>query len=166
MSVPKNLPSQSSVSLDRIDRKLISILQKDGRLSNADLAKAVHLTPTPCLRRVREMENSGLITGYKAVVDRRKVGFGMRAFVGITRDRDVDPHEMWRQIEVLPEIIGCYAVSGEFDLLLDVVSPDLDTFSNVLIEKLLAIPGVGQTRSIFVLKEIRSDAPLPVEALR
>ncbi|MGU7771613.1 Lrp/AsnC family transcriptional regulator [Burkholderia sp. MR1-5-21] len=162
----KAAPLQTGHTLDRIDRKLISLLQREGRLSNADLAKAVHLTPTPCLRRVRELENSQLIRGYKAVVDRRKVGFGLRAFVGITRDRDVEPHEMWKRIEVFPEIIGCYVVSGEFDLLLDIVAEDLDTYSNVLIEKLLSIPGVKQTRSIFVLREIRSEAPLPIEALR
>jgi Lrp/AsnC family leucine-responsive transcriptional regulator len=163
--MPKTAAAQARVPLDRTDLKLIRLLQKDGRLANADLAKAVNLTPTPCLRRIREMESSGLITGYRVTLNRRKAGFGIRVFVGVLRDRDVDRHQMWRHIELFPEIIGCYVVSGEFDLLLDVVAEDLDAYSNVLLEKIMKIPGVQQTRSMFILREITSDAPIPVDAL-
>lgn len=163
--MPKVPSSPSKPQLDRTDRKLLKLLQKDGRMPNADLAKAVNLTPTPCLRRIRDMESSGLITGYQVTLDRRKAGFGIRVFLGVLRDRDADRHQMWKHIKLVPEIIGCYVVSGEFDLLLDVVAEDLDAYSNVLLEKIMAIPGVRQTRSMFVLREITSDAPIPIEAL-
>ncbi|WP_102355885.1 Lrp/AsnC family transcriptional regulator [Pseudomonas sp. AD21] len=161
----KAQPSIAKLKIDRINRKILIELQKNGRTANADLAKLVNLSATPCLRRIRDMETSGLITGYRAIIDRKKAGFGFRAFLGIMRSRDSDRHVMWSQITQLPEVIGCYLISGEFDLLVDVVAEDLDSFSNVLLEKIIEIPGVRQTSTMIILRELVSGASLPMEAL-
>ena len=150
--------------LDKTNTKLVSLLQQNARISNADLAKAVHLSPTPCLRRVKELEASGVITAYRAIVDRRKLGYGVRAFIGVTRDKNFDRRKLWHHMTVFPEIVGCYVVSGEFDLLLDVVAKDLDAYSNSLLEKILSVPGVLNVRSMFILREMMSNVPLPLES--
>jgi Lrp/AsnC family transcriptional regulator, leucine-responsive regulatory protein len=155
---------KTTAFLDRTDKKLVSLLQQNARISNADLAKSVHLSPTPCLRRVRELETVGVITAYRATVDRRKLGYDIRAFIGVTRDKSVDRRQLWQHMTVFPEIMGCYVVSGEFDLLLDVIAKDLDSYSNSLLEKILSVPGVVQVRSMFVLREVTSNLPLPLES--
>jgi len=153
-----------TMTLDRTDRGLIELLQQNGRMANADLARAVHLSPTPCLRRVKALESTGVITGYRAIVDRRKLGFGVRAFVGVTRDKSVDRRQLWHRMTTFPEVIGCYVISGEFDLLLDVIAKDLDAYSNSLLEKILSVPGIIQVRSMFVMKEVTEDDTLPVDS--
>lgn len=149
--------ASDAAALDRIDRKMLSVLRRNGRMSNVDLAQAVNLSPTPCLRRLKSLERRGVIVGYRAEIDRRRFGFGVRAFIGVTRDRNVDRDCVWENITLFPEVIGCYTVSGEFDLLVDVVATDMDTYAGYLLERLMRIRGVLQVKSMFVLREADRD---------
>lgn len=153
------LPNRYKDGLDRIDRKILSALRRNGRISNLDLARSVHLSPTPCLRRVKALEEAGFIVGYRAELERRKLGFGVRAFVGIVRDKSLSKERLWEDLSLFPEIVDYFVVSGEFDLLLDVVSPDLDAYASYLLERLMKIPGVLEVRSMFVLRESSRERP-------
>jgi len=157
--------AQASVqSLDRIDRRILDLLQREGRMSNVELAKQVNLSPTPCLRRVHGLEESGIITGYRAMISRQKLGLGVRAFIGVRRDKAADRRKLWHHMTLLPEVMGCYVVSGGFDLLLDVLERDLEGYSNALLDKILSVPGVVHVESMLVLREVTANGPVPIPA--
>jgi Lrp/AsnC family leucine-responsive transcriptional regulator len=150
--------------MDRVDAQILSVLQEDGRITNADLAERVRLSPSPCLRRLRKLERDGVISGYHATLDRRRVGLGVTVFVEVK----VDGHsaEIAEQVERaladVPEVIAAHIVSGPADFLLEVVVADLDHYERLLIGSLLKLPGVSDVRSNFALRTIKSGAPLPV----
>jgi Lrp/AsnC family leucine-responsive transcriptional regulator len=151
--------------LDAIDRKILKLLQADGRLSNVDLAAKVHLSPPQCMRRVRALEDCGAIRGYRAMVDAEQIGMGVTAYVNLNihgdsknRVRDIE-----RLISSFPQIVECYAVSGDFDYLLRVSAPDLRSLGAFLTDQLQASPGVMGVRSMIVLEEIKASSPLPLE---
>lgn len=152
--------------LDSIDRRIISELQRDGRLAIVDLADRVGLSSTPCLRRVKRLEADGLIRRYAALVDAKAMGLGTQALVQVTLDdhseRVVEAFEA--AIRQRPEVIACYAVTGEMDFLLQVQVADLEAFSDFALKALLRMPGVKGTKSSFVMQTIKSDlawAPMP-----
>lgn len=149
--------------LDATDRKILAVLQADGRISNVELAAKVHLSAPQCLRRVRALEDSGVIRGYRAVVDGERLGFGVTAYVNLNihgdsknRVRDIE-----RLISSFPQIIECYAVSGDYDYLLRVSAPDLRSLGAFLTDRLQASPGVSGVRSMIVLEEVKAASPLP-----
>jgi len=150
--------------LDEADRRILSALQSDGRLSNVELAQRVGLSESPCSRRVRRLEEAGLIEGYRAVLSRPKLGLGLTAFVGVK----VGPHDHIEEqtfataVTALPEVISCHLVSGDMDFLLQVVVPDLAAYERFLIGTLLKVPGVRDIRSSFAMRAYKSDAPLPL----
>jgi Lrp/AsnC family leucine-responsive transcriptional regulator len=151
-------------SMDPVDAQILSVLQADGRITNAELAERVRLSPSPCLRRVRRLERDGVISGYHATLDRRRVGLGVTVFVELK----VDGHsaEVTEQIERaladVPEVVAAHIVSGPADFLLEVVVADLDHYERLLIGRLLTLPNVSDVRSNFALRTIKSGAPLPV----
>lgn len=150
--------------LDAIDRRIIATLQADGRLSNVDLADAVGLSPSPCLRRVKRLEAEGYITAYRAVLGRAKVGLGFTVFVGVKIEGHADTRAdtMQETIAAMPEVVAFHMVSGEADYLLEVVVPDLEHYQRFLLDRLLAIPIVKEVRSNIALQTIKAGAPLPL----
>jgi len=151
---------------DEIDRKIIAALQADGRLPIVDLANQVGLSATPCQRRVKRLEEEGLIVRYAALVSPAAMGFGLQALVEVTledhSEKTVEAFEA--AIRARPEVAACYAVTGDMDFLLHVFATDLASFSDFALKALLRMPGVKGTRSSFIMQAIKSDlawAPAP-----
>lgn len=154
--------------LDGVDRRILGELQRDGRLPNTTLAERVRLSPSPCLRRVRGMENSGVIIGYRAEVDRFAVGLGLTVFVEIKvsgHSRET-ADQIEQAVASIPEVVGCHLVSGAADFLLEVVVADLQAYERLLLNALLALPGVEDLRSNFSLRAVKPTSPLPLDHLR
>lgn len=152
--------------LDRYDRAILRELQTDGRLSNTELAQRVGLSAAPCWRRVRALEASGHILGYRAVIDRHKIGLDVLAFVRIDAERNSST--MTRALEdairQVPEIIGCHYISGSGTFELEVVAKDLQSFSTFVREVLMNLPHVKDLQTSFSLGEIKRDSALPLPA--
>ena len=153
-------------TLDAIDRKIIAALQADGRLPIVDLAEQVGLSATPCQRRVKRLEEEGLIVRYAALVSPAAMGFGLQALVEVTledhSEKTVEAFEA--AIRARTEVVACYAVTGDMDFLLHVFATDLASFSDFALKALLRMPGVKGTRSSFIMQAIKSDlawAPAP-----
>ncbi|SFC17708.1 Lrp/AsnC family transcriptional regulator, leucine-responsive regulatory protein [Pseudomonas citronellolis] len=153
--------------LDAYDHRILAALQRDGRLSNVQLAEAIGLSPSPCLRRVRLLEEAGVIRRYGADLDRDQVGLGLTVFVGIKVERHHEEQaEAFRRAVVdLPEVISVHLVSGESDFLLQVVVPDLRAYEHFLTGTLLKLPGVSDIRSNFAISTLKESAPLPLQHL-
>lgn len=150
--------------LDAIDRKIISALQADGRISNVDLAQQVHLSAPQCLRRMRTLEERGVIHGYRALVSADRLGLGVTAYVSLNIDGEAfgRVREIETVIRSFPQILECHTVSGDWDYLLKVVAPDLRSLSQFLTDRLMQTPGVADVRSMICMEEIKPPAPLPV----
>lgn len=153
--------------LDAIDRRILAALQRDGRLTNADLADAVGLSPSPCLRRVKLLEKAGVIAGYHATLDRKAIGLGLTIFVGIKVERhhDEEARAFREAVAALDEVVSCHLVSGEADFLLQVVVADLAAYERFLLGTLLKLPGVSDIRSNFAIQTVKDRAPLPLDQL-
>ena len=154
-------------SLDTIDRRIVATLQEDGRRTNVNVADAVGLSPSPCLRRIKRLESEGVIRGYRAVLDRKTVGLGLTVFVEIRVEKHSKENARLHQemLAAMPEVISCHMVSGMADFLAEVVVPDLAAYEQFLTERLLVLPMVTDVRSNFALREIKSAAPLPLDHL-
>jgi Lrp/AsnC family leucine-responsive transcriptional regulator len=154
------------IRLNRTDHRLLEILQREGRLSNQDLAERVALSPSACLRRVRALEESGVIRGYAALIDPRRVGLGLVAFVTVKLEkRGRMPTDTFAQaVKDWPEVVACHAMTGEMDYLLRVVVEDLGHFSRFVMESLLKQPGVIDVKSSFVLEEVKETTVLGLPA--
>ncbi len=150
--------------LDRVDRRLLEVLQREGRLSNVALAERVHLSPSPCLRRLKALEEGGVIEGYRAVLDREAVGLGLTVFVEVK----VEGHSeavataVQEAVTAMPEVVSCHIVSGAADFLLEVVVPDLRAYERLLLGSLLNLPSVGDVRSNFAIRTVKAPGPLPL----
>jgi Lrp/AsnC family leucine-responsive transcriptional regulator len=150
--------------LDRTDRLILKILQEDGRISNVALAKKVNLSATPCLERVRRMERRGFIKGYTALLDPHKVEAGVLGFVEIDLLRNSPDafRDFRREALKLPELLECHLVSGNFDYLLKARVKDMKQYRELLGEKILALPGVSDSRSYVVMEEVKESTALNV----
>ena len=150
---------------DEIDRHILQVLQTEGRLPNSELADRVGLSATPCLRRVRVLEQAGVITGYRATLDHNQIGLGLTVLVGVKVDghRDENASAIQKAFRGMPEVIACYLVSGEFDFLLQVVVPDLASYEQLLMGRLLKLPMIKDIRSTFVIRTVKDNAPLPLD---
>lgn len=154
------------MELDRFDRQIMEILQREGRLSNQELAERIGLSPSPCLRRVRALEEAGLISGYRATVDARKLGLTLTALVYISMD--VHTPERFAAFEtaigLLPEVLECLLITGqEADYQLKVAVRDMDHYQALLLGHLTRIPGVTGVHSSFVLRSVLKNAIVPVD---
>jgi Lrp/AsnC family leucine-responsive transcriptional regulator len=143
--------------IDRIDRKILTFLQLDGKMSNVELAKNVGLSPSPCLERVRRLEQQGYITGYTATVDANKLGAAMLVFVEITLSKtSVDIFaEFSAAVQSLEDIQECHLVSGNFDFLLKARVADMSSYRKLLGDTLLRLPGVSESRTYVVMEEVK-----------
>ena len=152
------------MTLNRTDRRLLEILQKDGHLTNLELASQVSLSPSACLRRVRSLEKAGVIRGYAALVDPRKVGLGLTGFVSVKLEkRGRMPTDTFaRAVQGWPEVMACHALTGEMDYLLRVQVEDLDHFSRFVMDHLLKHPGVLDVKSSFSLETVKETTALPL----
>ena len=164
----ESFPKHSSLEmLDKFDLDILHALQRDGRLTNAELASRVGLSAAPCWRRVRALEEGGYILGYRAELDRRKMGLGVLAFVRVDAERNTG--DATRQLEAaiaqLPEVISCHYISGNGTFELQVVAQDLDSFSRFALQSLINLPNVKDLHTSFSLGEVKAAGPLPLAHL-
>jgi len=153
-------------NLDRLDRRILDQLQRNARISNLELAEAVGLSPTPCARRVKRLEESGLIRGHATLLDQQKLGLSLTAFISISMDRHTpDRFETFEEaVRDYPEVIECAVVTGQnSDYLLQVVVPDMAYYERFLLGRLTRIPGVSGVQSSFVLRRVVQRTALPLE---
>ena len=155
----------TSTELDAIDRKILIALQADGRASNVELSAQVHLSAPQCFRRVRALEERGVIRGYRAQVQAEALGLGVTAYVSLNIDGGQfgRVREIEAQVRDFPQILECHTVSGDHDYLLKVVARDLKSLSQFLTDRLMQVPGVDDVRSMICLEEIKPASPLPVD---
>lgn len=151
--------------LDKIDRRILRELQRDGRLANVELAKRVGLSPTPCLERVKKLEDEGYIRGYHAHLDPVRLGAGLLVFVEIRLLRTATDvfDEFKRAVVVLPQVLECHLVSGDFDYLIKARVPDMAAYRRLLGETLLTLPHVSGSRSYAVMEEVKETLELEVD---
>lgn len=153
------------MELDKYDRLILEALQKDGRISNQELADSISLSPSPCLRRVRALEESGLIDGYVALLNARKLGLTLMAFIQISMDKHTpDRFDTFEKlVNDYPEVLECHLITGQSaDYLLKVIVKDMDAYQQFLLQKLTRIEGVSGVHSSFVLKSPVDKTALPV----
>lgn len=150
--------------LDDIDRRILGEVQCDGRITNQDLSERVGLSPSPCLRRLRQLEGEGVITRYVALVDPERVGLGVTAFVRVRLDSQDDRHLAQFESAVIefPEVMECYLMTGEADYQLRVLVGSLGEFEDFLRHRLTRIPGVAQVTTSFALRPVVYKTALPV----
>jgi DNA-binding Lrp family transcriptional regulator len=152
------------MKLDRTDRIILAELQRDGRLTNRELAEKVHLSESACLRRVRSLEEAGVIDRYAALVSQTKVGLPGNVFVSITlnRQEQADLAAFEDAVRRVPEVMECYLMTGQQDYLLRVVVTDPADFERLHSQHLTRLPGVARVQSSFALRTVRKSAELPV----
>lgn len=150
------------IELDTIDKHILSALQRNSRLTNAELAKTVGLSPSPCLRRVRRMEEAGYIIGYRSILDRRAIGLGVTAFARLQVEWP-RATKLREEIQNLPQVVACYILTGESGVLLEIVAADLAEYSKFLFETLYNISGVRGIQSSVLLESVKEGpTPLPI----
>ncbi len=161
------LKTHNSTHLDAFDWAILAHLQADGRLTNADLAQRVGLSPAPCWRRVRALEERGFISGYRAIVNRQMVGLGVLAFVRVDAERNSGDAtaQLGRDICALPEVVGCHYISGSGTFELHVVSQDLDSYAQFS-RRLMNLANVKDLHTSFSLGELKTSAELPLAGAR
>lgn len=149
--------------LDAIDSRILAALQADARLSNLELADRVGLSASPCLRRVRRLERDGYIEGYRAMLQRERIGLGLTVFLGVKIDGHANARAsaFEEAVVAMPDVIACHMVSGESDYLLEVVVADLAHYQRFLVGQLLNMPIVREVRSNFAIQTLKATAPLP-----
>ena len=159
--MPEHLP-------DRVDRAIVARLQRDGRIANVDLADAISFSPSACLRRVKALEASGIIAGYRAEVSRLRAGLGLTVFIGLkaVRQSPETAAQIEQSLLAIPAVVACYLVSGTSDFLVEAAVPDLASYEQLLLAQILAIPAVVEAQSTFAIRTILSRGPLPLDHWR
>ena len=155
------------VTLDRTDLRILAVLQSEGRITNAELADKVSLSPSACLRRLQRLESDGVLTGYSAQVDPQAVGLGLQAFVRVqlSKHESALVERFVALVNDWPEVVSCYALTGDMDYLLHVYVSDLQDFSRFLLDRLLNASGVADVNSSFVLRTVKHSTALPLGQL-
>lgn len=151
--------------LDDIDRKIIGAVQADGKITVNELAERVGLSASPCARRVRLLEQAGVIKGYSAVIDQKKVGLPISAFASIKleRQREEDLDRFSKAVARWPEVVDCYLMTGQRDYLMRIVARDLEAYEQFLKDKLTRLDGVASIETSFALKQVKRSEVLPLE---
>ena len=153
------------MKLDRYDRRILDVLQKEGRLSNQDLAERIGLSPSPCLRRVRALEETGIIAGYRALLDAQQLGLTLMALIHISMDRHTPERfsNFEAAVSILPEVLECLLITGqEADYQLKVIVRDMEAYQRLLLDKITRIDGVTGVHSSFVLRRVVDKTALPI----
>ncbi|MFC3123184.1 Lrp/AsnC family transcriptional regulator [Agaribacter flavus] len=151
------------IAMDTLDIKILKELQRDGRLSNVELSEAINLSPSPCLRRVKKLEASSVITGYSVTLDRDSVGLGMTVFVDVSLDnhQELATSAFEANVVLFDNVISCHEVSGASDYRLEVVVANLKGYESVL-KQIQQLPHVKDIQSNFAIRTVKSGAPLPL----
>jgi len=152
------------MKLDRFDKAILQALQHEGRIPDATLAERVNLSESACLRRVRALEESGLIEGYTALINQHKAGCPVNVFVNITLDRqdEIDLRKFEDAVRKIPEVMECYLMTGDFDYLIRVVVADTADFERLHSKHLTRLPGVARVHSSFALRTVQKTRELPI----
>lgn len=155
------------MDLDRFDTRILSELQRDGRLPVVELAQTIGLSPTPCARRIKALESSGIVEGYTAILNPARVGLEVQAIVHVklTEHTDETVERFQREIALLDEVTSCFAMTGNYDFILQVFAQDLDSLSTVILKKLLRIPHVRDVQSSVVLATVKRSTRVPLSHL-
>lgn len=157
------------LQLDSIDWKILGLLQADARVSNVELAKAIGLSPSPCLNRVRALEEAGYISRYVTLLDALRVGLKVSVFIQVTLERQIESalERFENAIRGRPEVMECYLMTGDADYLIRVVVADIQVLEEFILKFLTKLPGVGNIKSSFALKQVKYQTalPLPVAAV-
>jgi Lrp/AsnC family transcriptional regulator, leucine-responsive regulatory protein len=154
--------------LDKTDRKILQALQNNGRITNQELADLVSLSPSPCLRRVKQLEDAGVISRYVALIDPPAIGLGLLAYVNVKLEKRPATkgkfafEEFREEVLLWPEVVACYSMTGDLDYLMRVQVEDLDAFSAFVMNRLLKHPAVLDVRSSFALERIKETTALPL----
>jgi len=152
------------MSLTSTEIKILTLLQQDARTTNQNLADEIGLSASPCWRKVRRLEEDEIIQGYRAVLNRRKIGLGVMVFVRVAIDShsDTDARRFEQEVAALEHVIACYSIGGDADFLLQVVARDLDAYAEFSMTVLRRLPGIKEMQSMFVLKEIKPLVGYPI----
>ena len=152
------------MQIDAIDLKILDLLQRNARISNAELAQSVGLSPSPCLRRIRNLEKAGVISKYAAILDQTEVELSISVFVQVTLERQVEAalETFERLIRERAEVLECYLMTGDADYLLRIVVPDVAAYERFLKDHLTRIPGVASIKSSFALNRVKYETALPI----
>ncbi|CAE6850427.1 UNVERIFIED_ORG: Lrp/AsnC family leucine-responsive transcriptional regulator [Paraburkholderia sediminicola] len=163
----------AKIEIDAIDRRILAILQANGRLSNQEIAERINLSPSPCLRRIRRLEESGVIRGYVALLDAQKLGLDLLAYVNVRLEKrsgpglsprgDTTHADLFRAaVQTWPEVVACHAMTGDMDYLLRVQVEDMAHFSRFVQDQLLHHPSVIDVKTSFSLEKFKETTALPI----
>lgn len=153
------------MQLDRYDRRILEVLQEEGRISNQELAERIGLSPSPCLRRVRALEENGVISGYHAVLDAKRLGLSLLALIHISMDRHTPERfaNFEAKVAALPEVLECLLITGQdADYQLKVIVRDMDAYQSLLLNRITRIEGVSGVHSSFVMRRVVDKTALPL----
>ena len=152
--------------LDKTDLKILQVLQENGRLSNVELSERVALSPSPCLRRLKQLEENGIIRRYAAMLSPVALQLGFHVFIRVSADKSIEARESFaRAVQSWPQVLGCFALTGEADYLLHAYFTNMDALSHFVLDVLLSHDFVRDAKSSFVLKEIKNTSALPLNHL-
>ncbi len=152
------------VKIDATDRRILQLLQKDGKIKIKEIAHELNMSNTPIFERIKRLEKEGLILGYSTLVDKEKLGFKLVAFCSVTLERHHKEYlgQFETDVMEIPEVIECYHIAGMFDYLLKVYVKDMTDYQLFITQKLASLPNIGKVRSSFVMTEIKNDNILPL----
>ena len=152
------------MSLSKTDIQILEHLQRDARVTNQDLADAIGLSASPTWRKVRKLEEDEVIQGYRAVLNRRKIGLNVMVFVRVTIDShsEAEARKFEAEVTALENVVSCYSIGGDADFLLQVVSADMDAYAEFAMSVIRRLPGIKEMQSMFVLKEVKGMTGLPL----
>ena len=154
----------SNSKIDQTDAKILKLLQHDSRMSNAELSEKIGMSASPCWRRVKQLEETQVIKGYGVLVDRKKIGLGVMVFIRVSIDShsEKEAKKFEEEVSALEHVVACYSIGGDADFLLQVVSPDLDTYAEFSMSIIRRLPGIKEMQSMFVLKELKPFLAYPI----
>jgi len=154
------------MTLNTIDMKILALLQNDARVTNQTLADHIGMSASPCWRKVRKLEEDEVLQGYRAVLNRKKIGLGVMVFVRVSIDshNEAEARKFEQEVTALEDVVACYSIGGDADFLLQVVAQDLDAYADFAMKVIRRLPGIKEMQSMFVLKEIKPLVSYPIKA--
>ena len=152
--------------IDKTDAKILDLLQRDSRMTNQELSEQLGMSASPCWRRIKRLQDEQIIRGYGVLLDRKKLGLGVMVFIRVSIDshNEIEAKKFEEQVSALEYVVACYSIGGDADFLLQVVSPDLDTYADFSMSIIRRLPGIKEMQSMFVLKEIKPFLSFPVKS--
>jgi Lrp/AsnC family transcriptional regulator, leucine-responsive regulatory protein len=153
------------MSLDQAEISILRLLQNDGRVTNQELADRMGMSASPCWRKVRKLEDEGIIEGYRAVLNRKKIGLGVMVFIRVVIDShsEAEAKKFEEEVIALEDVVACYSIGGDADFLLQVVAYDLDSYADFAMSVVRRLPRIKEMQSMFVLKEIKPLVMYPIK---